>query len=152
MSEQAVNVENTKRALDDYLRNLEAAANESMAEALQSAEDAARLAVHAQTKQHSGDLDRLLVHVQLSAFRGKVFNTAPYAGYIDEGTKPHTIRAVNARCLRFESGGQIYFRRQVNHPGTAPRPFVALAQAAGQMALRDGLQRRADKLAADFNR
>lgn len=152
MSEQAVNVEGTKRALDDYLRALELAAADSMAEALQSAEDAARLAIHAQTKQHTGELDRALAHIQLSAFRGKVFNTAPYARWVDEGTKPHTIRAHNAKFLRFESGGQIYFRRQVNHPGTAPRPFVAIAQAAGQMALRDGLQQRADKAAADFNR
>ena len=50
---------------------------------------------------------------------------APYAEYVIEGTRPHVIRARNARTLSFywpKIGGQAFFK-SVNHPGNAPNPF-----------------------------
>lgn len=44
-------------------------------------------------------------------------STAPYARFVDEGTKPHTIRARRAKALRFRAGGRTVFRRSVRHPG-----------------------------------
>ena len=51
--------------------------------------------------------------------------TAPYAEYVVEGTRPHPIRARNARALSFywpKLGGQAFFK-SVQHPGTRPNPF-----------------------------
>ena len=46
--------------------------------------------------------------------------------YIIEGTRPHVIEAKRARALHFywdKKGEEVFFKR-VNHPGTAPNPFV----------------------------
>ena len=48
-----------------------------------------------------------------------------YASHVEFGTVPHEIRAKYAKALRFEIGGNVLFRKKVNHPGTFPRPFMA---------------------------
>lgn len=58
---------------------------------------------------------------------GAVSFTAPYAVFVHEGTRPHVIRPRRARALRFEMDGRVIFAAHVNHPGTAPNPFLANA-------------------------
>lgn len=42
-----------------------------------------------------------------------------------EGTKPHVIRARNAKALRYQgSNGEIVFAKSVNHPGTKPNRYL----------------------------
>ncbi len=53
--------------------------------------------------------------------------SAPYAGFVENGTKPHDITPRRAQVLRFQQNGAIRFARIVHHPGTAPRPFMAQA-------------------------
>ena len=43
--------------------------------------------------------------------------------YVDEDTEPHIIRAVNARYLRFEIDGKVFFRKKVFHTGTTGQHF-----------------------------
>ena len=50
--------------------------------------------------------------------------TVPYAIYVEYGTRPHEIRPVRARALRFEVEGRVVFAARVLHPGTRPQPFV----------------------------
>lgn len=57
------------------------------------------------------------------AFYGKFFELESAGG--TGGTKAHAIVAVKARALRFVMGGQIYFRKSVQHPGFAARPFMS---------------------------
>jgi hypothetical protein len=53
---------------------------------------------------------------------------APYARFVLEGTRPHTITARRpGGMLRFEGRGGPVFRRSVRHPGTRPNPFVQRA-------------------------
>ncbi len=47
-----------------------------------------------------------------------------YAAHVEWGTRPHIIRARNARMLRFTMGGRDVFRRSVRHPGTRPYRFM----------------------------
>jgi hypothetical protein len=56
---------------------------------------------------------------------------APYAKFVHDGTAPHRIEAVNRKALAFIIGNRTVFAKYVNHPGTAPRPF--LADAAEEM-------------------
>lgn len=56
--------------------------------------------------------------------RMRVWNTVKHAVWIEAGTRPHIIRAKNARALRFEIGGRVVFAKQVQHPGTRPYPFA----------------------------
>lgn len=57
-----------------------------------------------------------------------VVNTAPYATFIEGGTKPHVIYPVRARYLVFTNReGVRVFAKKVNHPGT--RPYRVLTDA-----------------------
>ena len=46
---------------------------------------------------------------------GKVVATAKYAGSVNLGAQPHVI--IGNPILKFEKGGQVLFRRYVEHPG-----------------------------------
>ncbi len=54
--------------------------------------------------------------------------SAPYAAFVENGTRPHTIEARRKTTLRFVQNGAVRFSRIVHHPGTKPRPFMAQAQ------------------------
>jgi hypothetical protein len=58
-----------------------------------------------------------------------------YSLFVHDGTAPHVIDARPGGVLAFESHGQIMFATSVNHPGTAPRPFLrsALEQLASSV-------------------
>jgi hypothetical protein len=59
---------------------------------------------------------------------------APHAVPIHDGSRPHVIIAKNSPrpLLRWVSGSRFMFKKQVNHPGTRPDPF--LHRAADSMA------------------
>lgn len=73
----------------------------------------------------SGKVERVTVRGMQA--EGAVTFTAPYAVFVHEGTRPHVIRPRRARALRFEMDGRVIFAAHVNHPGTAPNPFLANA-------------------------
>jgi hypothetical protein len=50
--------------------------------------------------------------------------------FLVEGTPEHEIPSTPkppGTALRFESGGEAYFRQQVHHPGTGPHDFLERA-------------------------
>lgn len=49
---------------------------------------------------------------------------APYGRFINDGSAPHVITAVNAKALRFVVNGNTLFRKSVNHPGIKARHFM----------------------------
>lgn len=52
-------------------------------------------------------------------------NIAPYGGYVEFGTKPHTIRPKTpGGVLVFKMNGTTVYAKKVNHPGTKAQPFV----------------------------
>lgn len=59
---------------------------------------------------------------------GMGFEAGPAANYgadIEYGTRPHEIRARNAKALHWvDSEGVDQFRKRVQHPGTAPYPYM----------------------------
>ena len=75
-------------------------------------------------------------------------------GYVDRGTEPHLIQAVNAPYLRFQTGfvsktvpnlissrkggksGPWVRVQSVQHPGNEPRNFTKIIAAAGQKRLQ----------------
>ena len=63
-------------------------------------------------------------------FRDVVYGVPGITTYVMEhhdGTPPHPIRARRRKFLRFISGGQVVFRRQVRHPGTKATKFLSRA-------------------------
>lgn len=70
----------------------------------------------------------------------------PYAAFVEFGTAPHVIEAKPGKTLAFRVGGQMIFRRRVNHPGTRAQPFVRPAfedwvDTLGQMAAEANIKR-----------
>lgn len=60
---------------------------------------------------------------------------APYAKFVEEGTRRHVIEARRAKTLRFVQNGQLRFAKRVNHPGTRPRFFMRDARDAAENAV-----------------
>lgn len=70
-------------------------------------------------------------------YHGEVKSTAPYAKFVDMGTRPHTIRGRNGGMLHFywPKVGRWMTVRQVHHPGFKGAAFSAAAiQTFGQTA------------------
>ncbi len=57
-------------------------------------------------------------------FRGVINVRHPAALYVTGGTRPHVIRPVRARALRFMIGGQVVYAKVVMHPGNRPNDFL----------------------------
>jgi hypothetical protein len=66
--------------------------------------------------------------------------TAPYAAYVELGTRPHVIKPRRKSVLSWTEGkrlsgrartgaaaGQRFFAKRVNHPGTKPQPYLVPA-------------------------
>src|SRR3972149_11737081 len=58
---------------------------------------------------------------------GYVISDHPATIYVVSGTRPHVIRPVRARALRFTVGGRVVYAKIVHHPGTRPNDFLAEA-------------------------
>lgn len=62
-----------------------------------------------------------------SDISGQYSETGTHTGYglfVDQPTKPHTIRPNISRFLHFQIGGQDIYAREVQHPGTAGNFFI----------------------------
>lgn len=57
----------------------------------------------------------------------QVYNNVEYAPIIEEGSRPHVIRAKNKKALKFRVGGRTVIVTSVNHPGTKPKRVLATA-------------------------
>lgn len=63
-------------------------------------------------------------------FRGVINVRHPAAIYVTGGTRPHLIRPVRAKALRFTVGGRVVYAKLVHHPGTKPNDFLRQALRA----------------------
>lgn len=67
---------------------------------------------------------------------GQVYNDCEYAAAVHDGQRARTITARRARALRFEIGGQVYFRKSVRRRAVKARPW--LRDAAQRVASTNG--------------
>jgi hypothetical protein len=77
--------------------------------------------------------ERIRVQIQRGPggeFRGVVSVKHRAALYVINGTRPHLIRPVRAKALRFTVGGQVVYARLVHHPGNKPNDFLRKALRA----------------------
>jgi HK97 gp10 family phage protein len=84
----------------------------------------AEMQAHAPVK--TGNLRRSIgVEVETDKVTiGPNLRQAPYAGYVEFGTKPHVIKPRKAKALRFTVGGVTVYAKLVHHPGTKAHPYV----------------------------
>jgi hypothetical protein len=145
-----IKVDRVQRALLRYLVRLDEVSRSALAEAGLAAIDSARETISRTTTRHTGALEDNWHVGWPDRFTRSVSSFAPHARFIEAGTKAHRITARRANFLRFEVNGQTMFRRSVWHPGTKARPFLALAMASGQMALKASAQEGVDRIAHEF--
>lgn len=69
---------------------------------------------------------QMSAHLGAYTYRSDVGATAPYAQWVDEGTRPHIIQARRGSFLRFywPKAGRWITTRMVHHPGTAGAHFI----------------------------
>lgn len=94
--------------------------------------EALRLAVMAQAPVKTGKLRASIKTTRLWPGLPRngtaVVADTEYALSVENGSQPHVIKPKNASVLRFPSrGGGVVFTHTVNHPGTAPNPFMRRA-------------------------
>lgn len=138
------------RALEEYVRKAHDMAQAALTDATRAAEASARATIHATTVRRTGELEDSWSSSWRGPYTRGLTNWSGHAGFINSGTRPHVIAARRVQFLRFQMNGQTMFRRSVNHPGTKARPFVALAMASGQMALKASAQTGVERLAREF--
>ena len=76
------------------------------------------------TKNGSVDtgLLRNSINSKINSLEGIVSTNTKYARYVEEGTKPHIIRPKNKQYLYWK--GASHPVKQVNHPGSKPKPYM----------------------------
>lgn len=82
-------------------------------------------------QSHTYNLRKSIRPELLTGYRARVVaggSSAPYAFFVENGTRAHPIVARRAKVLRFVQNGDTVFRRRVFHPGTKPRPFMQTAR------------------------
>jgi len=93
-----------------------------------TADDAVQSMVRYGYKDVSGDLSESMYaesfHTWYS-YASDIGNSANYAKFVDEGTRPHTIARRTKRTLRWYAGGEPVFATIVHHPGTTGAKFLA---------------------------
>jgi len=71
----------------------------------------------------TGTLKRSIGLKMLSWRSFKLYANAEYAPYLEFGTRPHVIKPVRRKALRFIVNRKVVFAKRVKHPGTKPSPF-----------------------------
>ena len=103
----------------------------------------------------SGQLSRSIsIDVASSGLHGEVYldeTMAEYGPAIHDGSKPHKIEPKTKKALSFESGGSLYARRSVQHPGTKPDPFLTEALENKQSEIANEFDFVLDELAQRLN-
>ena len=67
------------------------------------------------------------VKVEPLEVTARVGTNVEYSSYVETGTKAHKISPRNKSVLRFKIDGVWRFAKQVNHPGSRPKPYLVPA-------------------------
>lgn len=73
----------------------------------------------------------------------EALSTSDTQAYQEFGTRPHVIRAIRAKALRFywNKRQDVFFFRSVNHPGQTPKPYVDRAGRFAERGMSEELDR-----------
>ncbi len=97
----------------------------------------------------TGMLRKKIIGDVTSNTTGEVSANTSYARFVENGTPRHDIRG--NPLLQFKWNGVRVTYRRVDHPGTAPRPFMEHAGKRGEETLHDALSAYTDDAIRRFN-
>lgn len=99
-------------------------------------------------QRRTGRLQRS-VHTEMNddatSVTAVVGSDVEYAKYIEDGTRPHEIVAMNAKALAFALGGVMVFRKRVQHPGTPAYKVFSGTLAEEASTIRNAIETAAKK-------
>ena len=84
----------------------------------------------------TGNLGRTIHLGSVTPTRAETIASASYAGFVEKGTRAHTIVPRHKKALRWAEGGnarlsgsprkgaRVRFARRVQHPGSKAKPFM----------------------------
>lgn len=143
-------IEEVERAWDESVRELGAGVRRAAVLAgREGAEEGRRSATW---KDRTGDARRTILAKLVKDVFGTVESDiiAPlhYHPYLDAGTRPHEIRPVRAKSLRFVArDGNIVLTKRVMHPGTRGDGFAGKMYLKAERVLRAELEKTVAKVA-----
>ena len=157
MSSGPLNLAAVQKAHKQFLREQDRAVDKSLDEGGEHA--AYHVKTHSKFKRRSATRS-VKDSTKWRLVRGKggkvvrITNSKKRRGYdisagLEHGTRPHTIRAKSG-SLRFRAGGQLMFRRSVQHPGTRAYRFLSGATNAAYRFMGGRLEQRLSRLARRF--
>jgi hypothetical protein len=82
---------------------------------------------------------------EVGNLQARWYPKAAYAPFVEFGTKPHIIKAVNGRVLANRKTGQ-FFGPIVHHPGTKANPFMERIVASAQPDIETLFGQALDKI------
>jgi hypothetical protein len=90
------------------------------------------------TRKLTDSIKALTPHELGTITRGEFTAEEHYARYVEEGTKPHTIRPKRARILAWEDPhtGKSRFATIVHHPGSRKHRFLSRALLANESTIK----------------
>jgi hypothetical protein len=82
-----------------------------------------------------------------------IYTKLHYAGYLENGTRPHQIHArKSGRKLSFHAGGSLIIRAKVNHPGYPAMPYFFAEIEARKAAMIEAASASIGSVVADAAR
>lgn len=82
--------------------------------------------------QVGGNLRGSITH-DVREHEARIGTNADYAPHVEFGTAPHIITVKTAKVL---TDGKTFFGKKVNHPGTAPQPYLRPALDENKSAIQ----------------
>jgi HK97 gp10 family phage protein len=121
--------------LHDYTVNVLEAAESKAMSCLDQAADVVMQAARPLCAVKTGDMLKSLT----KQFEGKlavhVGYTAPYAYWVETGTRPHTIQVKTKKVL-YSHDTKTFFGRKVSHPGAKAHPSLVPALESSKSRIR----------------
>ena len=137
----SLDVEKLKRQHAQYIQKLNDVIEQTMKEAGEQVKQEV-----ADTSAFQGTVLRKTVKVsRLTKYSFQTSMDSKVAVYMNDGTRPHEIRARRVKFLRFQHFGITVFRKRVYHPGTQATHFF---DEANQSAFIDMIAKLNERIAA----
>lgn len=137
MSRRLLDAAAFRRALDLLEAAIYNNAHQALVMSVQAAEESA---THTTLYNDRSGYLRQHTKGSVQGLEGRLVADAGWAGYVENGTRPHDIVARGGGVLAFQVAGEQRFARRVHHPGTAARPFMQEARDIGEKTLDYGME------------
>lgn len=134
------------------LRGLRDAVNDAAQEGAREAKAAGRY--RDRTGRLRGSIEAKEPRGTPAGYEAVMVARAPYASFVEGGTRPHIIRpkqrfsqgrVTRGSVLVFQAGGRTVYASFVRHPGTNPLPFMGPGFQKAERVLEARLEKLADE-------